>query len=549
MLSELNKYLLAILLTLFGCILLIFNMLGIIISQIQILLIILLTIGPSVYLLLEKNEVPLIWLIISIIVPLSIINYSNVIINSQPVGYQDVQNHIFMYMNVFDQSHHIEFQNVQTISFNFVGLYIIYSFICQILGISITTSASFIPQIFNISLILCVFIIANHFFSRRIAALSMLLFGWQIEVITFGQEFRTQTIGVVLIAIYLILLIINSRTKSKITVVLQILVTFSIITISFVTSLFFIIILLGLAFLPLVSKILRLDEHNMPFDFNPGIVLMFFTFIFSYVIYISGGFEHLQTALESLIDEVIRSDSTIGSSGNGIVNNPLRTIMSIFTKIVFALSILLFIFKGYNQRNMRYISLFAIFSGLGILYAVDVLFRFGLNPDRIFAVLLIVVSIIASYVILNPDVKKMKKGAHRFLNISIISIIIFFMAFSTIVQLPGDLIGKVPMVGGDNDSYEATYWRTDVPQYAVTHFIQSTLDNTHIIPYTELETYQLLDLCLGNEVDEHNGSNRVIVLHDLSYGKTFAHRDELPSARVFINNSNIYSSRDYKLYL
>ena len=74
--------------------------------------------------------------------------------------------------------------------------------------------ATVIPPFLNLLILITVFLIVSKLVGYKIGLLSTLFYGWENQVLIFGQEFRTQTIGV-LILFMLLYMLFNQKKQIR----------------------------------------------------------------------------------------------------------------------------------------------------------------------------------------------------------------------------------------------------------------------------------------------------------------------------------------------
>ena len=221
----------------------------------------------------------------------------------------------YQYYRLFDLNGKIDFSKAQSISFNFVNLYVIFKLISQVTGTNIVFLAPVIPPFLNILTTTLVFLISKRFFSLRLAILSTMLFGWESQIILFGTEFRTQTIGTLLFFILVLLFIINQETveeNKKFNYFLIIIVLFAIVTSSFLSSIlcfmFILTILIAIIYFKYIKKA-KIEDVLI----TKNILIMLLVFFLFYMIYIGIGFDNILSSTFNLVVDTFSSESCRGN--------------------------------------------------------------------------------------------------------------------------------------------------------------------------------------------------------------------------------------------
>lgn len=214
MLKKISYYLLYLLIVLLGVLLFLFNAKNIVQIPGIFLVSILLMVLPALLDIFVYKKLNLIQTLILVFIPITMLNYIYYIQMGAPVGFADPHNHILQFTQLFDDSGKIIFENAQRISFNFVGLYIVFKFLSLINGLNIVYLATVIHPFLNLLILITVFLIVSKLVGYKIGLLSTLFYGWENQVLIFGQEFRTQTIGV-LILFMLLYMLFNQKKQIR----------------------------------------------------------------------------------------------------------------------------------------------------------------------------------------------------------------------------------------------------------------------------------------------------------------------------------------------
>lgn len=292
-----NYYLVSLFLTLMGTLLFLVNARGVSGIHGLLLISILLMVAPTLfYIFCEKFSLTRRQSLTLLLIPLFALQYIYYLQAGVPVGFTDPHYHIFAYWRLFSGAGKILFENVQQISFNLVGLYILFRLLSLACNLDIVTLAAAIPPFLNILIIIAVYLVVNRLHEHRIGLLAAMLYGWENQVLVFGQEFRTQTMGVIILfTITAFLLIINRKTVRSGLFTVVILLA-GLVTISFVVNFYALLIFSGAV---AVIFLLLFFKRNLNWLFlnfySVGLYFLFIILIVFYLMCISNGFDNLIT--------------------------------------------------------------------------------------------------------------------------------------------------------------------------------------------------------------------------------------------------------------
>ncbi|HZY26578.1 MAG TPA: hypothetical protein VFE71_12180, partial [Bacteroidales bacterium] len=495
-----------------------------------------------------------------VILPLIFINYLFYIKMGVPVGFEDIHANIIQYQQVFGEQGNIVFSNSQTISYNFVGIYIIFRFLLQIMNFSLINMAILIPPFFNLIIVLTVYTIANNLHSHRVALITTLLFGWENQIIIFGHEMRTQTIGTLLLFIILSLFMCSQKSINKnlkYRKIALILVIFSIVTTSFISIVYtFIILLTIIITADILPKVFKWPQNSI-FITRGIIVLLFIAFI-SYLIYISNGFGNVTSSLISLINESINIGATLPHSESPVYGTFVMNVNRIFlgTFLIFSAPYTIDIIK---RKNLEGVVLFTGFGFLLFFWFFNFIVQ-PLSPSRIYIVGFLIISIVVSVGLLNLQnlENHSKKWKNNFASKIFAYVIIILFVTSSVVQFPNYLIGETYPIRHEVPIDTIPYWDSDLPQYAASSFLSLSAENQSVCLQMFIENYYLLQNSKKNNIKyEYSTSpietrlpkqKKLVLLHDKFRGQVYTNRDLLPKSEEYSQFSKIYSNDDYIVY-
>lgn len=568
MISKFNFYLLNLLITLSGTIFFIINVKELLVIPGLLLISVLFMITPAIInaLNFDINKFCKIQSLSLIIIPLIFLCYIYTIKISLPVGYQDVHANIFEYTRIFSENGKILFSYAQNLSFNFVGLYIVFHFLDEITQINIIGLASIIPPFFTMILILAAYMIVNRLHSHKIALIAAFLFGWEGQVILFGQEMRTQTMGILLLFLLIAFVLIiqksphKNQLSSKIIIMLFL---FGIVTASFVSIFFTVIVLLIMLTTVMVFPIL-LKWPVKSLSLTWELFILFFIFIFFYLLYIGSGFQSIISEIILLYKETIIKTAAPSSSIFG--GQPIAGIFAMYINYIF-LSIFLFFSIFYiiytiKRKDLGNAVILAGFGFLLIFWFVDA-FISPLSPDRIYVVSFFLMASIVSFGFFELQrISKEKKIKYSVKIFAYVILVLF--ALSSVAQFPNYVIGETNPIRSIEPIDTIPYWSADSPQYRVVGFLYDySSKNMSIHPHMLIINYYFFQQLITkkgfkiiNSLDFSIGlrpevikKNDIIILQDRFKGGNYTYRDLLPKPEFYENFNKIYSNSDYVVYI
>ncbi len=293
--TNLNSYLLNLLLTLVGTLLFLVNARGLSGLSGLLLLSILLMVAPTLfYIFSERRFLSNVQSLSLLLIPLFALQYIYYLQAGVPVGFTDPHRHIFTYWNLFTDAGEILFENVQSISLNFVGLYVLFRFLSLVSGSDIVTLAAVIPPFLNILIILAVYLVVARLHEQRTGLLAAMLYGWENMMHVLGQELRTQTMGVLILFIITALLLILNKKTARSGVFGAVILLAGLVTTSFVCNFYALLVFTGAVVAIAILFLCRREIYWLVANtIAAGLYLSYIVFYFCYLIYISKGFEPL----------------------------------------------------------------------------------------------------------------------------------------------------------------------------------------------------------------------------------------------------------------
>ena len=507
-----------------------------------------------------------------LILPLIFMNYIYYIKAGAPVGFSDPHYHIFTYTYLLDEYYKIDFTSIMNISFNFVGLYILFKFIEVLSGLDIIQLACFLPPILNMIIVLLCYVIVNRLLSQDEALFATMLYGWQYYVILFGQEMRTQTMGVILIfsfvGVILIsqdLQIIENDYPANIKIV-SLLLLFGIVTASFVTIFYTSIMILTM----LLCSVLSLHIAALKFK-NPCITvqifIIFVAFFISYLLYIGSSFLDVFSTILLLVKRTILSTDdlivpSILSSAGGDVASPVAGIFAYYVNhlllLLFIIFSIVYVMYFFNRKSTMHLIFFISFGALVSLWFYSIIFQLYFSPGRLYAIAFLLIATVISFGFKRVQIlleKNHEKYPIMFYKICLILVMVMLVSAS-IIQNTNYVIGETAPFRSIEYIDGTYYWDKNEPLYSLTSFLFSCAYNQTIYLNILLVNYYFLDVCklkylsISKYAFEKNKAkyNNLIILHDKFKAQYYSYRYILPSPTYYISLNKIYSNDDYLLF-
>lgn len=517
-----------------------------------LILSVILMVTPGVFITLNnKYNFKKVESIIIILIPLIFINYIYFIKMGLPVGYQDTYLHIFQFTQIFNESGKIIFENAQNTSYNFVGIYILYSFLTKIINLDLISIVPLISPFLNLFMVLTVYLIGSKLVSIKIGLLSMVFFGWNYQIITFGNDMRTQTIGVFFIFLFLAFIIIFKEIKSQeisknITLILLL---FSIVVTSFVSIIYTFILTIGILLSSIIySKYFNGGKQDYKFTTLTMFSLFFVFFVF-YLIYIGIGFDNIISSVVNLFIESIKEN------GSAIVTGPSGLLYGNFvfyTQRIFYL--LFFIFSIFVIREIflrKNYACFVIFGGLYSLFLYFILNALTgtLSSARVYIVSFILIALIISIgLIKTQNLFKNKKATTGF-----VYVIIIIFALSNVLHFPAYVVGETNPLRYKENIDGVYYWHSNIAQYEAAKFLNFTSNkklriDMIITNHLVLSNVDFNNLTMISSQKTNLDKNSLIILHDKFRGQNYTYRNRFPEFKDYEKYNKLYTNDDYVIY-
>lgn len=527
---------------------------------------VLLLVLPGIFILLSNKPSKFSSLksIIIIILPLILINYIYIIRMGVPVGYEDTHQTIYQSMRLFDESGIVIFQRALAPSFNYVGFYIVLRNLSLITGLNIIQIASMIPQFLNLITLPSIYAIANRLFSNKAALIAIIFYGWQNEIIIFGQELRTQTAGTLLLFSILFVLTISNRIENKSDVSIRIvlmLLLLGMVTTAIVGILFTFLILIGfLSSDMILSGYFKWQNKS---NINLFMVLIFLLFLLFYLFYIGNGFSTLFSALHSQIDTIETSTKTtaILSSQEPIYGYFSQYAYRFFWFLFLVFSIQ-FIYNTLRDKNLSRANFFLSLCPMMLFWFFDT-FGGPLSPTRIYVVMFILLTIIVSSGLSQLHIP-LRKPVGTYISQIILILVIATFSVASIMENPNYIVGNTQPIRSIAPIDNINYWDADFPQYSAISFISEFSKSKTIHTHMGIKRYYFLDIWGKHNLilrDDFNifdsylnkfdiiGKDQMILLQDRFYGKPYFTRHYLPPVNSYNQFDEIYDNIDYLVFI
>jgi hypothetical protein len=557
MLGKLNTWLIFLLSIIIGFILLFINFKGIIDFPGLLVIGMVPMVGPGIYLCIFKYNSSKYASLFFILAPLLFILYIFYIQMGVPVGFTDPHNTIVQFNQLFSSNGNIIFKNADTISYNFVGFYVILNSVVNICNLNIIIIASILPPMLTIIELLIAYCLISRLLTDKVALISIMIFGWGYDVILFGQELRTQTMGSLLLFCLLLLILINLTNVEKDRFGYRVVYLFIIVSlvlssfvVTFLTLIFlstFIIALILLYILkwPKVNTIQIKDTIN-------ALILILVIFI-SYALYVGEGFDSVVSLFSAQFGELSKTAAGIPSNFGGYFNGELYYSTTMIFRAVFMICALVYLYVSIKYKlfiNMIYLFGFGGLLGFALL---DSALALQLSLERIYIIASLMMAAVIAYVLIYfLHYKYINNNRRIFIQICSF-VFILILIISSITALPIYLIGNPSPVRSSEPIDSISWWNVDLPQYSVSDFLSDHFESRSIMNELDIANYKLQMTELHNNITVLSSdtsmiigqNNTLILLHDKFYGKEYSNRAQYPAVSDFSNWNVLYSNLDY----
>jgi hypothetical protein len=490
----------------------------------------------------------------SIIVPLAYVNYVYAMASRLPVGFVDVHVHLVHTLTVFDSSGHLDFSRAQTISFNFVGLYVLARSFSLVTSIGLVGVAVALPPAINLSGILVIYLVMRRLLPLEIAQLAIIFVGWENTVILYGSGFITQTPAFLMIFLALYSYVTRRTGDSSQTgmTVVTIAALMALATFSFAST------VVGLVLFTTIS-ILNIGWTKSRSLEGATYVLFLGVFFLTYTLYISSSPGVVLGKIVVLFREALASQSVGAPNTGQEIYGPIVRGFAYFFWTLFAVLFPFFItWHGLRRRPVTGIVFLACGSilGTGILLSNAVGFSLG----RTYEVGLILISIVVASGLLRA-VSKAKGHTKLFVKAAVCVVVVLFVATS-VAKFPAYIAGGAAPLRGHEPIDDVPYWSTGQQAFWAARFLEMRRQGARIYPEVLIQVYPILEACdkfvtclppyFGSGegfVFPQTRAGDLTLLENAFNGNTYTYRNLLPPASSFSASSLVYENGDYQLYL
>lgn len=521
-----------------------------------LLLAIIMMILPAVlYTLRYADEHPIRSLAL-VFIPIVFINYIYFLTQGDVVGFNDPHLHINQYLNIIPSDGAINKDELAHISFYFVGLYILFKTIEVISSLPIEFLAAVIPPALNCVCIFTVFVIVTRLHTAKIGIIAMLFFGWDLYVLHLGQEFRTQTLGTLLLFMIFVLILTSAR-KFKSSGIAFTLSSFPILIgivmssfVSYINAVF----VLVFTFLASLSLHHGLNFNRIKWALGVTTLLSLFILFFLYVFNITGDYSvffetlrHLGIQLSSGSD--LSAPQGSGATESGAVTYLYGSLIQYLTYgvyILFISSSVYYLYIHFREKATLHLSIYLGFSSL-LLFLFGSVFFGGLSTGRVYVLILFLFAMCTAYMLNHVRERHNRRGKSDYFRYVIV-LIIFLNVVISVGKLPQYVVGEITPIRNDEPIDNVTYWDRDIAQKTANAFVDEHAGLQHYSVDAIIIRYYALGLTTKlNQQDDSEGS--LMLLHDKFYNKYYQNRALVKSADDFRNNDKVYSNADYLIFL
>jgi len=504
----------------------------------------------------NESEINKKLLLISVFFPLILINYIYFLKNGLPVGFQDVHANIYQYEHLFYNGT-ILFSEVQNISFNFVGFYILQKFIEIISNMDIIWLAIIVPPFINIIITLIVYLLINRLFSFRVAIIATMIFGWSDQVLLFGQEFRTQTLGTFfLFGILLIIAIFyfSREIKSFRKTIIILLLFGALVITSFVSWVFALIL-----FISILGTTLIFERKNNIL-ITPLMIIIFCVFFLSYLLYIGLSLKITVMSMINLLGTSFANELSSPQFGQVIYGNFITWFMYCFWGAFIIGSVYILIEILFKKLDVLKTAFFISFSTLFLFGFILSTMSGTLNTARVYTVTLILIGTVIAFCIFKL-LSKIKLKRYKIF-IKLLSTFFIILIISTsLAKFPRSIIGETQPIRGVTNIDDYNYWNVDSLDYAPASFSMNYIFNKTLHLHMVMKRHMFMSLLDQNKrpivkILPENATfldkftiGDMIILENSEKGKTFVGRKYYHPLVVYSSYFNqIYSDGDYQVF-
>jgi hypothetical protein len=289
---------------------------------------------------------------------------------------------------------------------------------------------------------------------------------------------------------------------------------------------------------------------------NWGIFLLFIVFFIFYIFYINEGYKNFILTIQNLCVEFFYEMTIPAYRTKAVwtgVSIPIAGLFVYYMTILFSgilkLSSLYYAYYLFKQRDMMRMSILGGFGLLTLFYGITNYFG-TLNASRVYSIVSLIMIIAFSFSIfkiIDLTQNRITGTLIKIISYMLLSILIF----SFILYNPMYIIGETYPLRSLEPIDSWTWWNADLPQYAVTNYINMSTSDKNIMSYMLLTNYYFQLVNSSKQINPNTQNKSVMslsVLHDKFYGKHYYLREQLPSENKFYWDNKIYSNEDYLVY-
>lgn len=436
-----------------------------------------------------------------VLIPIALLNFIYYITMGSPVGFQDVHTNINQYSHLFTDEGRISLPQAEALSFNFLNLFINIRFLVSSSGLDLPTIAAIAPPLFNLFIIIVTYVIVNRLHSSMVALISLLVLGWENQVLVFGQELRTQTIGTLLIlsALSVIFLAMGKerdRILSRSTILIALL--FGIVTASFVSFLYGLVLFTAVVVTPPILSSLRhwpRIKHPLP----RRLVVLYGAFLFIYLAYISRGLQNVLLAIQDIYRKAVsRSETPSLNAGQYVYGDFVKGATYLFWAIFILLAVLYFV-DNLRRKNTVRMTFFAGFGSLLVFGLIDNLVG-SLSPGRIYSVAFVVIALVVSSGLLDLSTRPARPRPGIILKLFACAVLMLFVV-SSVAKLPNYIVGETIPIRSEEDIDVVPYWDSELPQYSAAVFLIASNEKLSVEEAVLVKNYLLLEILKDCSLD------------------------------------------------
>jgi hypothetical protein len=495
--------------------------------------------------------------------PLVLLNFIYYSLAGVPVGFSDTHTNIIHYEELFDAEGKVIFGSVREPSFNFVGMFLVFRVLSLATDAGVVLLAAIVPPLINVAVAVMVYLMVRRLHSHRVALLAAVLFGWENQVIIFGEQMRTQTIGTLLLFMIILIGFVSRAPhgrRGRSETVMLVVGVMSTVTVSFVSVFYAGIMLMAMLIaIPLFSRWFSLPSSRA--NFTWGMYLLMLTSVIGYLLYVGVGFDRL---IQTLAQLVASSVAEPGPAQRGYSAPPLfGPFVITYNRVflgTFAVCSLLYLRDLFARRSVRHACFVAGFGILMIFWIADI-FLGPLSSARVFIVGFALVATIVSYGFLRTIETSKTPRARKAVKAVACGMVVLF-ASASLVSNPQYVIGNVFPLRSTEPIDSVHYWNQDSPQYALSAFLFQNAGTEELHPFMLIMNYRFLEVARDREltirvITDASGAIRIgtisargfVVLHDKFSGADYTNRVLLPPSDAFDLYDQVYSNGDYLLFV